>query len=147
MSKRKNAVSAEGAKLLRKVAKHILEEPLRYNQDVIVERAGSNYFSDLTKPMFPKCGTIACIGGWIQVLTHKKQKKWDLPSTKKMAKLFGVPESAVDRLFSGIYATDYGEFWPQRFLDAYNNATTPRQRAKVANRVIEHFIKTGFAND
>jgi hypothetical protein len=146
----KNAVGAEGARLLRKVAKHILEEPNRYDQNDVISygKPGEAYKNwnrplEESKSKFPACGTVACIGGWLNILTSKRRPHVlaGLP-LRKLTTLLGVTESQIRRLIAYTYAKDDAP-WPERFRKAYDSAKTPRQRANVAHQRIEHFIKTG----
>lgn len=120
-------------KLLRKVKKHILEEPRRYDQDATVctSQPGSPYEG---KHVYPACGTIACIGGWALVLSGKKNSS-DLGIARQ---LLDLDYEQADRLFGGIG----GGNWPELFDNAYLKAKTLRGRVRVAARRIEHFIKT-----
>jgi hypothetical protein len=139
---KKNAVSPQGARLLRRVAKHILAEPLRYEQNEImsVGKPGEVFKSN---HLYPACGTVACIGGWVELLTTKNPKRLlrrgYFLSYKKISRLLGVAYDDVERLVS--YTRDGG--WPDQYEDAYRIAKTPRGRARVAANRIEHFIKTG----
>lgn len=126
-------------KLLRRVERHILKEPKRYEQNAVIDVGTPNTESEFNR-RYPACGTIACIGGWITVLTTKKPLK---PGThylrfRKMARLLRVTEEQVIRLCEYTWGTG----WPEQFLKAYKKAKTPRQKAKVAVRRIEHFIAT-----
>jgi hypothetical protein len=144
MAKR-NAVSAKGARLLRKVAAHILEEPERYNQNATIERGEPGslcYPWDRGGGHYPACGTIACIGGWLTILTSKREVE-GMASFRRLSWALGVPEAQAERLFAYVGDTECDEGWPIKFAQAYNNAKTARQRARVAVRRIEHFIKTG----
>lgn len=47
--------------VLSEVREIILDEPLRYNQ--------VTYLSTGDGPGFPKCGTVACVAGWTEVIT------------------------------------------------------------------------------
>jgi hypothetical protein len=137
---KKNFVGAKGARLLRRVAKHILAEPRRYNQNDIISRGqpGEPYIDDLHT--FPKCGTVACIGGWINILTMKRLPSETDLHKRHLARVLGVPRKNLAHLVAGIDAWDG---WPQELNNAYDAASTPRERAKVAAARIEHFIKTG----
>src|SRR5277367_1422796 len=111
----KNFVPAKGARLLRKVAKHILAEPLRYDQNsvIMVAEPGSLYGGHEV----PSCGTVACIGGWLKILTDKRGRPcstW-LLNYGDLAKKIGVSEDSVWNLFA--YTHDVGGLgsWPQQF--------------------------------
>ena len=145
MAKR-NFVGAKGAKILRRVARHILAEPRRYEQNGIVQvgTPGAVYKG---KHKFPACVTVACIGGWIQTL-YIPRGDWGAHGVgiglnhHKIAELLGVPVNSELKLVSytnlGMYS-----IWPQKYRAAYNKAKTPRQKARIAVERIEFFIKTG----
>jgi hypothetical protein len=135
---KKNFVGTKGARLLRKVAKHILAEPKRYNQNDIISRGTPGQpYSDWN---YPACGTVACIGGWINIFTMKKEPSPSDLHERHLARVLGIPISHIYALVAGTGALDG---WPVEFEDAYDNAKTPRGRAIVAAKRIEHFIKTG----
>jgi hypothetical protein len=141
----KNAIPAKGARLLRKVAKHILAEPARYNQNttVVKGREGDIAFHINDKAQrFPECGTIACIGGWASIMGRVPLANYGGLHFRKLAVALGVHYNAVDRLCE--YTRYTGQAgWPSSFRNAYNKAKTPKSRAKIAAARIEHFIKFG----
>jgi hypothetical protein len=53
--------------LLTDVIDLIVEEPLRYNQGNWRQTEEDDYFST----GFPKCGTVCCVGGWVDLLKSK----------------------------------------------------------------------------
>jgi hypothetical protein len=139
MAKR-NFVGAKGARILRRVARHILAEPLRYDQNATVEHGIPGEFRTGFNRIVPECGTVACIGGWIALLGAKNPKRVRSLQPPKLARTLGVPLENMCYLIAFV-RNNYG--WPEKHRTAYNRANTPRQRAKVAARRIEHFIKTG----
>jgi len=50
--------------LLRKVMKHILEEPRRLRQSEWLAKKGDAYYKHVPRKERPPCGTVACIAGW-----------------------------------------------------------------------------------
>jgi hypothetical protein len=55
-------------KLLRKIQKHILEEPRRLDMDVVLVK-------DIDPASWrdaPPCGTVGCIAGWACALSGKR---------------------------------------------------------------------------
>ncbi len=94
-------------KLLRRVVKHIMAEPLRLNMD--------NYAMDFPKSMsqedpdlYPKCGTQGCIAGWAVMLTDTKTRKQrhelaceTSPDEffNRAQKLLGLTDGEAGRLF------------------------------------------------
>ena len=129
-------------KLLRKVARHILAEPKRYDQNTIIRTGEPGEGYKDTK--FPPCGTVACIGGWITLLAYKRRpRSLESLNFKRLAKIVGVKYEQIDKLCSYVWNDNEDDGWPEKFRVAYERATTPRQRARIAANRIEHFIKTG----
>jgi hypothetical protein len=119
-------------KLLRKIQKHILEEPKRYDQNVwLAEGAPQNGFAT--------CGTMACIGGWAQILGSKRKPR--AVSRVNAMRLLGIDRAQAWRLFDSIAGVPE-DMWPRKFSAAYVKAKTDLGRARAAVRRIDHFIKT-----
>lgn len=122
---------------LRKVQEQILAAPKNF---------GMAYYFDID----PECGTVCCIAGYA-VLNAKLMKEYTpgffRPTPKAEAlHLLGGPRYAAmhalrldDRQASALF---YAYRWPPKFFDAYKKAKTPRGRASVAARRIDHFIAT-----
>jgi hypothetical protein len=134
-------------KLLRRIQKHILAEPRRYNQNATIIKAepGAKVRPDRGEDVniVPACGTVACIGGWADILGAARGAKIREFSFDRARKLLGLDEDQGIRLFD--YITDETRpwlTWPDQFTDAYLAAKTPRGRARVAVRRIDHFIAT-----
>lgn len=120
-------------KLLRKIQRHILAEPRRYNQNLWREEV------DPADDNHPACGTIACIGGWANVLTGHgagSSGSWWQAQTA-----LGLTCEQAGRLFDSVSAIP-DDMWPRKFARAYTNARRPLTRARIAVRRIDHFIKT-----
>lgn len=124
-------------KLLRKVKKHILEEPKRLYMRSYVRKRGEGIgliTSDThRRRAFPRCGTAACIAGWSLILSGK-----EIDSTQgyrvEACELIGIPVDKSYRLFDP-------DGWPAKFREgAKDDGKT--ETAKVAAARIEHFIKT-----
>jgi hypothetical protein len=128
-------------KLLRKIQKHILAEPARYEQNAIITIGAPGAMCVAANRLYPQCGTIACIGGWAILLTAKRRLKTSRYSLNylTLGKLLGVKKSQIAKLVS---YTDYATEWPDHFADKYNQAETPKARARIAAQRIDHFIKT-----
>jgi hypothetical protein len=126
--------------LLEKVKAHILEEPRRFNMSLFVFNQGE--IEDLPKNERPPCGTMACIAGWAVMLADGPpaiiNDDYYLTVEDRAVEVLGLNEEQVGALF-------YDPAWPEKYADAYENARTPRQRARVAARRIDHFIKTNGA--
>ena len=69
-------LSRKAVTLLRKVKRHILAEPKRIAMRVWrIEKRGIANRSVLK---IPSCGTVACIGGWVEVLSKTTKEAWDI---------------------------------------------------------------------
>lgn len=140
---KKNFVGPKGARLLRKVAKHILAEPKRfamswwYGEGTPGQPLTQGFFTErhISKLIVPECGTVACIAGWAVLLTDGNngyQSGADIH--RRAIELLG--DAAEDALFGTLT-------WPTRFAERYHHAKTRRGKATAAVDRIEHFIKTG----
>lgn len=121
--------------LLRKVKKHILEEPRRLDMNVVLN-------GDQSGPDAPPCGTIGCIGGWTNFLSGKPED-----SLSDAAIRLGLDSDEQGRLFEEpaytvSQPTEERAGWPEKFMRRYLKAKTPQTRAKVTAERIDHFIKT-----
>lgn len=132
-------------KLLRKIKRHILAEPLRFMMATWIRRKfrgfGSFTGDGGKRQGFAECGTAACIGGWAVILSKISDSDINMHSgsdiMSKASALLELSSSQAPRLF----LTDY---WPQPFRHDYNSQnTTPKTRARIAADRIEHLIKTG----
>lgn len=131
-------------RLLRKIQKHILEEPRRFFMTGIVHTgAPGKTFSEVSRMLFddlplrvPPCGTTACIHGWTALFHDKTVKQTGHLSFQWSAKKIGLPPRKTESLF-------VAESWPKPFADQYTQARIPMRRAKIAAARIEHLIKTG----
>lgn len=128
-------------KLLRKIKKHILEEPRRFLMRTFMVRKneviGKTFNSDSYQQIpFAKCGTAACIGGWAVLLSDGMDAP--IGSVRERAsQLLGL---SPNDMHSEVYEVD---FWPEEFSVAYRGAKTQRARATVAAKFIDHLIKQG----
>jgi hypothetical protein len=137
-------------KLLRKVAKHILEEPKRLDMNTLGERKEG--------PGAPPCGTATCISGWSCVLGQPKAKvgfnsSGDL-TINGLDNLWGMgrrllrlTDTEAVTLFREpcLAITQYDGTrtgWPEKFSKGYTSARSAKQRARITVARIEHFIKT-----
>jgi hypothetical protein len=115
-------------KLLRKIKKHILEQPKRLLMGRWIVNKG-DYATE--KVRFAKCETAACIAGWACILAGQG-KPQDVSLTAE--KLLGLGWRQASRLFQPLE-------WPDKFdAGLLDNGTA--KTAKMAARRIEHFIKT-----
>lgn len=126
--------------LLEKVKQHILEEPRRLNMQYVL-------IASSTAP----CGTVGCVAGWAMFLTGAMDKYGYLIPSEchrdnydiAMEKL-GLNKQQTGKLFD-FSKWNIGYHWPANFENAYNNAETPEERARVTVARIDHFIATNGA--
>lgn len=140
-------------RLLNKVKKHILEEPLRLRMSSwlrIATKASQKQqrfgprgeFTDYGEPntqTFPACKTIGCIAGWTVLL--------GLPAdqAKNISPDDDIEEIAVRLLnmdYSDMCSLFYVGDWPDHLHQAYIAAKTPIERAKLVAAAIDDFKKT-----
>lgn len=127
------AIRGLNVALLRKVQKHILEEPRRLDM---------HYWEKNVSEEVSPCGTVACIAGWACLLSGMKVEG-TVNYPIEAIKLLRIPSgnyweggSLADRLF---LAKD----WPNKFSSSYFTAQTSKTKAKVTARRIDYFIKEG----
>lgn len=135
--------------LLRRIKRHILEEPRRFFMQGVVQTGepGKPFekqlaYGDLAS-LVPPCGTAACIHGWTALLSGKTPKQTGRLSFEWSERRLGIPH---DNRISQFWGKDYlfdADDWPQPFASRYAKAITPRGRAKIAAARIEHLITTG----
>lgn len=128
-------------RLLRKVAKHIAEEPKRFQMGNWYQsnevRTVVNEFATTapaTHP-FPKCGTAACIGGWACILSGITDRDVLEDAGQAAAHFLAINDEKADRLFAV-------RSWPNAFRKKYRSAKKVTTRVRIAVARIEHFIKT-----
>lgn len=132
-------------RLLRRIQKHILEEPRRFFMNGFGFTAKNEpdwfrlRFADASMEM-PPCKTAACIAGTANLLTGCRR----FGAHIRAARLIGVPTFEESRK-NGVNNHPLFETngWPYKFRYAYRDANTSEKRAKVAAARIEHLIKTG----
>lgn len=137
-------------KLLRKIQKHITEEPRRF----IMHNSVVTNNSVVTKMAFPDgrfendaggfeefapCGTAACIAGWANILTGVSADSLEAGSRVRAAEKIGV-DPGVSWSSHSLF---YDAAWPKPFSTRYARANTQQERAKIASERIEHLIQTG----
>lgn len=124
-------------RLLRRVKRHILEEPKRFIMDAVIYRGkpGEYFHSDGDTQVVPDCGTACCIAGWAIKLAGKRINSRG-GNLDKAADLLGLDQKGNSRLF-------LADDWPARFRQRYSNAITAQERAKIAAARIDHLITTG----
>lgn len=124
--------------LLTRVRDHILEKPRRLTMGAWVQHKTSHtskYLSDSGKlEKFAPCGTAACIAGWACVLENVDTRWGGLSSDKEGSRLLGLDGLQAAKLF---YVSD----WPRHYRQAYVKARTMSERARIASRRINAFIR------
>lgn len=122
--------------LLKKIKQHILEEPKRYDQDETVsfDKEGSLSWNGRT---YPSCGTIACLGGWAYLLTHKNKPTAFTPIFSEAKRVCGLTDVQGSNLFDGS-----GGGWPQPYNAQYLKAKTVQGKANVAGKLLDKVIET-----
>lgn len=135
-------------KLLRRVKALILEEPRRLDMGTWAHPADKRVQVEADRP---PCGTVACIAGWA-VIDDFVKVNGRMPdrdeieeiyetADRKAAELLSLRQDQADRLFDTPTGGGFDE-WPEDLAEAYVNATSPKERARVAAKRIERFIKT-----
>ncbi len=139
-------------RLVRKIIRHILAEPLRYWQKWTIHTGTpGELIGGCCGQRFAKCGTVACIGGWAYILSTTRPRLsqygrgWRGERSRtlldKGGKALGLSDYHQSILFSGSPSYD----WPQPYARQYDAATTSRARARVACRLLEKVIDTKAA--
>lgn len=128
-------------KLLRKIKKHILEEPRRFLMRTFMVRksevVGKTFNGDSYQRIpFAKCGTAACIGGWAVLLSDGMDAPIDCVR-ERANQLLGL---SPNDMHNEVYEVNY---WPEEFSSAYREAKTQRARATVAAKFIDYLTKKG----
>lgn len=129
-------------RLLRRIQRHILEEPRRFFMEGVIATGtpgklfeSFDLFTDLASRV-PACGTAACIHGWTALLSGKTPNQTARLKFSWSARKLGLPENMYNDLF-------IADYWPEPFNVQYIKAERPSQRAKIAAARIEHLITTG----
>lgn len=135
-------------RLLRRVARHILEEPRRFDM-------GDWAYDHPKSEGGPACNTTACIAGWSLLLKQEpKVRALTLGNSDLLEKLIFGSRSTSDpmrrgaealgiprRLAAGLFLS---HCWEPPFDDAYRSARSYRAEAEVAVRYIDHICKNGL---
>jgi len=133
------SLSKETIEKLRIVKEAILAQPEYYNQEGWVSSIES-------------CGTTCCMAGWVDFIFNGKEvherrakKLYDPCDSSSGADEWSMVTKkalglSLDQVHS-LTSTSYG--WPGDYGFKYRDATTRKQKSKVAAARIEHFIATG----
>lgn len=147
-TKTKPAIRKPNITLLRRIQKHILEEPRRFFMQGVVETGEpgkpfeNSSYGDLSK-IAPPCGTAACIHGWTALLCGKTPKETRNLSFRWSEDKLGIKRDTRRGMFWEQHYLFYSSDWPHSFASRYAKAKTPSSRAKIAAERIEHLITKG----
>lgn len=134
---------------LRRIVKHILEEPLRVNMSELVHSKNDTVVKDLKTlsqqgfyiggllalPLdhvhrWPECGTVACLSGW-EILLYGKLTTDDVKVSQERLEL---PNSSLFFI----------QFWPNQFRSAIRDEKPgTKAYAQIVAAAVEDYIKTG----
>jgi hypothetical protein len=84
--------------LLELVARHIEEEPRRYNQEMWVLRG----LALKTLGLEPPCGTVCCRAGWIVALHDGLDAADNMTAEDRAIQILDVPHRVTAQLFSAL---------------------------------------------
>lgn len=124
-------------KLLRKIQRHITEEPRRFVMSNWMRRGspGAIITDFASQQPIPDCGTAACIGGWALLLSGEDYNSAIINTEGKATKILGIEGlEAPGRLFG---VSQWG-----KFKKRFEKARRPETRAKIACERIDHYIAT-----
>lgn len=143
MAVKKNNLSRDFVRLLRKIQKFLIEEPRRFDMlEGVIDSSGRPSLLEQ-----PPCGTACCIAGAGYVIANNVHLDHTSIGFGRIYDFFGdkykLDGATRDRLFYTRYqAGPFSISWPMLYSDAYKNAKTPLERACVGVARIEHFIAT-----
>lgn len=131
-------------RLLRRVQKHILAEPQRYDQDKVLIVPEDYYYNPIRKPA---CGTVGCIAGWATLLADGKKEISETPSPFQISrtyeharKLLGLDEEQFQRLCG--FSADWPFEFRQEYIDDPQSQNDLVHNAQLASKRIDKFIES-----
>lgn len=83
--------TTDPVKILQAVINVIREEPLRYDQSVVVTK---DYYG-----LKPACGTVCCVGGWVNVLTRASAASPVSLSLQRAGRVLKLTDDEEGQLF------------------------------------------------
>lgn len=126
-------------KLLRRIKRHILEEPKRFDMTFI-----RNPLDGLGKKLIPECGTVCCIGGWAIKFSYPKATP-DIETDGRFWQVNGqgVGAGVATLLIGGreINRLLFDRRWPDELRLKYRVAKTSKQKAEAGAAAIDSYIK------
>lgn len=124
--------------LFRKVIKKLATTPEAYDQSLWGRKAKN-----------APCGTAACIAGWAAHLSGKVSLE-TLQKNKDSVQAIAAKQLGLDPKYNyygldemDLFTGEPEENWPKPYRQRWDNATTTKQRARVAVAYLTHIIKTG----
>jgi len=138
--------------LLRKVQRHIKEEPkrLRMNNWLVIRQPGEHIYMDTGYIIMPSCGTVGCIAGWTWFLAQNPEElEYKLAQMSKDSKgrtssLEVEAEKLLDIEDTKIpFCLFYLDTWPSLFSDKWYDLDIDniQGHADVVCEVIDSFIE------
>ena len=125
-------------KLLRKIKRHILAVPNRFQMEwwKTTDKPGTSVRLDGLDRRVPKCGTVCCLAGWALELSGKDASIVDyVPGTA--AELIGTPEAHNLFILNWWHkAVTNG----QELSYAFVTAKTVRKQVSIVAQLIDQFI-------
>lgn len=129
---------------LRKLKEWILAEPRRFDMTFWAGQINTILAQQ------PPCGTVGCLAGMACHMEGKKlvagtgMTEDDLVISREAGWILGLSNVQASRLFylDTLHGNAGGGTWPKRFENAYLKAGTLEEKAKIAAKRIDHFIKT-----
>jgi hypothetical protein len=108
----------------------------------VVEINAVHSFDNIERTKAPSCGTVACIGGSLSVLSGRT-----LRSVTNLSKLIGITPDQASGLFSRWEIGDQGadSAWPESFARRFSNADSPLAKARIAVSLLRRVVKTNGA--
>lgn len=108
----------EAVSILRRVKRHILVEPKRIA--MAYWRLNKDETPYAPEKGWPKCGTVACIGGWVETLYRQDHKRSQFKSARDILR---ISYDQANDLFHKMTLVDV------------NNQQTPTHARQVAKHI------------
>jgi len=103
---------------------------------------GATACADHIYRKIPPCGTVACIGGSVDILRPSR----NIGDDKRLAKILGLKLEQVRSLFYGWRRDKSSNInWPCIFQRRYAASKTTLGKAKVAVALLEEVVRTNGA--
>lgn len=101
-------------------------------------KPGNNLEFDGVLHDFPQCGTVCCIGGSLEIIKCRFLTKLEASD------LLGLSDQERYGLFYCWTSSDRGRGyrWPDEFIDRFEEASTPLEKAHVAVDLLREVVRT-----